>query len=85
MCSVSEKEESGGRIIILIPNSDSGINAEEIKIWLNKENLVKEINIKTNTGSLLEFKFSNYKTDQGLPDKDFSFNPPKGTKIIDLR
>ena len=84
-CTVSDFEESGARIIQLIPKKDSGINAEEITLWLNKEDLVKKIEIKANTGNLLEFRFSNYKTNSGIPDKEFSFNPHKGTKVIDLR
>jgi chaperone LolA len=84
-CQVSEGPESGSNILILKPNTNSGINAYLIKIWVNKDNNVEKVSIIESSGNVLEFKFSNYRIDAGIPDSKFSFTPPQGTKVIDLR
>ena len=84
-CTVTETSESGVPVIELKPGANSGINAQLIKIWTNNKNLVKKVLIKSNTGSDIEFRFSNYKINSGLPESEFSFNPPEGIKVIDLR
>ena len=84
-CQVTEGPDSSGNVLILKPNSNSGINAYLIKIWVNKNNNVKKVTIIQSSGNVLEVKFSNYKIDTGILDSKFSFTPPQGTKIIDLR
>lgn len=84
-CAVSETKNSGIPVIELKPEANSGINAQSIKIWMNGDNLVQKVLIKSNTGSELEFRFSGYKINPGLPDSEFSFTPPEGIKIIDIR
>ena len=84
-CQVTEGPDSSGNVLILKPNSNSGINAYLIKIWVNKNNNVKKVTIIQSSGNVLEVKFSNYKIDKGILDSKFSFTPPQGTKIIDLR
>lgn len=84
-CAVTELSESGTHVIEFKPKPGSEINAQLIKLWLNNENLVMKVLIKANSGSDLEFRFSNYKINPGLTDSEFSFNPPQGTKVIDIR
>ena len=84
-CTVTESKDEGVPVIELKPKANSGINAQLIKIWLSGENLVKKVSIKSGTGTVLEFSFSNYKINPGLADSEFSFNPPKGAKVLDIR
>lgn len=84
-CQVTEGPDKSGNVLILKPNSNSGINAYLIKIWVNKNNNVEKVTIIESSGNVLEVKFSNYKIDMGIPDSKFSFTPPQGTKLIDLR
>lgn len=84
-CVVTESKEAGVAVIELKPETGSGINAQLIKIWMNNEHFVQKVLVKSNSGSDLEFIFFGYKINPGLPDSDFTFNPPEGIKIIDLR
>jgi outer membrane lipoprotein-sorting protein len=84
-CIVTELKEAGVPVIELKPETGSGINAQLIKIWMNNEHLVQKVLIKSNSGSDLEFRFSGYEINSKLPDSKFTFNPPEGIKIIDLR
>lgn len=84
-CTVTESDEAGIPVIELKPETGSGINAQLIKIWMNNEHFVRKVLIKSDSGSDLEFRFSGYKINPGLPDSDFTFNSPEGIKIIDLR
>jgi outer membrane lipoprotein carrier protein len=84
-CQVTEGPDSSGNVLILKPNSNSGINAYLIKIWVNNKNNVEKVSVIQTSGNVLEVNFSNYKINTGIPDSEFSFTPPQGTKIIDLR
>jgi len=84
-CEVSETVEKGEDVLLLKPKPDSGINADLIKIWINKENNVSRISAIQSPGNNIEVRFSNYKLNAGIPDSKFSFTPPQGTKVIDLR
>ncbi len=84
-CSVTESVEPGENVLVLKPEPNSGINADLIKIWISKENLVEKVSMKESAGNIIEVKFSNYKINTGLADSKFSFTPPEGTKTVDLR
>ena len=84
-CVVTESKEAGVPVIELKPETGSGINAQLIKIWMNNEHFVQKVLVKSDSGSDLEFRFTGCKINPGLADSDFTFNPPKGIKIIDLR
>ena len=84
-CEVSEILEKGENVLVLKPKLDSGISADLIKIWINKENNVARVSASEASGNDIEVRFSNYVINAGIPDSKFSFTPPQGTKIIDLR
>jgi outer membrane lipoprotein carrier protein len=84
-CEVSETTEKGENVLVLKPKPDSGINADLIKIWINKESNVSRVSASEASGNNIEVRFSNYKINAGIPDSKFSFTPPQGTKVIDLR
>jgi outer membrane lipoprotein carrier protein len=84
-CTITESKDNGVPLIELKPKANSGIKAQFIKIWINDENLVKKISIKASTGTVLEFSFTNYKINPGLPESEFIFTPPEGSKVLDIR
>ena len=84
-CEVSETMEKGENVLVLKPQPNSGINADVIKIWINKENNVTRVSASEASGDDIEVRFSNYVVNAGIPDSEFSFTPPQGTKVIDLR
>ena len=84
-CEVSEDTKNGENILILKPKINSGINAELVKIWLNREYDISKVLVNESAGNSIEVRFSNYKINAEIPDSKFSFTPPQGTKVIDLR
>lgn len=83
-CDVSAKVENGERILTLIPNSYT-YNFSRIDLWLNDEDLISKVLIVDSVSGKTEIIFSNYELNQNLSDSGFSFVPPEGSKIIDLR
>jgi outer membrane lipoprotein-sorting protein len=50
-----------------------------------KENLIDKVVISNPATGTMEVSFSNYKLNQNLSDSKFSFTPPEGTTVVDLR
>ena len=82
---VSVENENGNNILVLTPHNANEMNFKKAKIWVNKENLITKISIDNLSGGHVNLQLSNYKLNQILPDSIFTFSPPEGTNIIDLR
>jgi len=81
------KEKIGSEncdVVTMIP-SGSNRSFDKIKIWSDRSHLIRRANITDASGVNLVFEFSNIKINTGIPDSRFSFEPPKGSEIIDLR
>lgn len=80
------KEESNDieKVIQLIPKDDQ-LDVKEIKIWFNNNNLINRLEIVDLLDIRYSFSFTDIKENQDIPDSRFTFYPPKGIKIIDLR
>ena len=76
--------ENGQNVLTLTPNSYE-YNFNSVKLYLSEDNLISKIVLNDVVIGKVEAKFSNYQLNQNLKDSEFSFNPPEGTKIIDLR
>ena len=70
--------------IILTPK-EKGLTFNSIKIYVNQNNLINALSIETKDKQTVRIELSNYKLDSKLPDSLFKINPPKGSKVIDLR
>jgi outer membrane lipoprotein carrier protein len=77
--------EKGSNVLVIIPKEDSDLNFNQVKLWINDNDLVKKIEIKEMNNSVLNIELSDYKLNQNLSDSQFSFTPPEGSKVIDLR
>ena len=70
-------------IIKLTPRS--GGSVKSAKLWVDKnEDLIRKINIVTNESSNT-YSLKNISLDTGLSPSKFSFTPPEGVEVIDLR
>jgi|YelNatPaOPRAMG01_1025707.scaffolds.fasta_scaffold00304_45 outer membrane lipoprotein-sorting protein len=83
-CKV-ENETAGSLNILIFTPKGNGLPFSSVKLWLNNQNLISKMIIIDNGGRTIQVDFSNYKLDEKLPSSLFKINPPKGSKIIDLR
>jgi len=72
------------RVIKLKPKS-KGSNFEAIKIWCDKDNMLRKVEIIDNNNASLIFELSGIITDQKFPSNKFVFKQQAGTEVIDLR
>ena len=82
---VEQTTENGSNVLVIIPKEGSGLNFNRVKLWINSNDLVKKIEIKGNTNSIVNIELTNYRINQNLAGSQFSFTPPEGSKVIDLR
>jgi len=51
----------------------------------DSNNLLTKVELTDKSNKTTVFEFSNYKTNAGVGDSQFTFNPGQGTTIVDLR
>jgi outer membrane lipoprotein carrier protein len=83
-CDLSSDEVDGRTVLILTPET-SELNFSTAKLFINNDNLISRAIIDDPAGRQIQLDFSNYKINQNLSDSYFSFIPPEGSNIIDLR
>lgn len=71
--------------ILSMTPAGSSSNYKKIKIWADKTNMIRKVNVSDAAGNNLIFEFTNIKINSNIPDSRFSFEPAKGSEIIDLR
>ena len=70
-------------VIKLSPRS--GCSVKSAKIWIDKnEYLIRKINVVT-TESTNTYSLKDISLDAGVSSSKFSFSPPAGVEVIDLR
>ena len=83
---LSGEENIGGTdcyIIKLTPRG--GGNVKSAKIWIDKnEDLIRKITISTNQ-STNTYTLKDISLDAGISSSKFTFSPPSGVEVIDLR
>jgi|SRR5690606_10677389 outer membrane lipoprotein carrier protein len=84
-CNVTESDENGKSVITLTPQKKSDLEFKEVKLLVNKNDLVEKVTVSQQGGNTMTIEISNYKLNQNIPDSQFSFSPPEGTTVIDLR
>jgi len=81
--NVSSGEEGNYKILRLVPKT-AELNFSSAKLYINKDDLVEKVIIDGNSGNST-ITLSGYKLNQDIPDSEFTYSPPKGIKVIDLR
>lgn len=83
-CDISAYKFEGQTILEFIPNT-STLNFSSIKLWIDENNLVTRALFDDPATGLVQIDLSKYLLNSDLPDSHFSFTPPVGSEIIDLR
>ena len=76
--------DNGQNVLKLTPNSYE-YNFDNVKLWIGEDNLINKVELNDAAMGKVEVKFSNYQLNQNLIDLGFSFTPPEGSRIIDIR
>jgi outer membrane lipoprotein carrier protein len=83
-CELSTYDSEGEKVLQLIPQNNS-LSFNSVKLFITDDNLISKVLIDDpSTGSIQVF-LSNYKINKNLSDSLFSFSPPEGSQVLDLR
>jgi chaperone LolA len=86
--SVLERHESGrGETVVLklTPRSDDSF-VTSLKLWVDADSwLIRQVELLEFSGKKTTYTISKLNTNIGLPADTFSFTPPEGAEVVDLR
>lgn len=83
-CKVKEVNEGDKTYILLTPNS-SAADFKYAKVYPTSDQTLQQVIVTGNDGSIITFRFSNFRGNRNFDTEIFSFQIPQGTKVIDLR
>jgi outer membrane lipoprotein-sorting protein len=83
-CNLELATGGSEQILILKPKSKRN-KFGEVKLYITKNNLIDKVIVSNQATGTMEVSFSNYKLNQKFLDSEFSFTPPEGTTVVDLR
>ena len=83
--NIAYQSDNGKDVLVITPKPGSDINFDKAKLWINKDKLVEKINIERTASGNMMIELLNYKLNQNLSDTKFTFTPPEGSTVIDLR
>ncbi len=83
-CELSTYELEGNKVLQLIPKDDT-FSFNSIKLFINGDNLITKALIDDPAAGAIQIDLSDYQINKNLPDSYFSFSPPEGSQILDLR
>jgi chaperone LolA len=68
-------------VLELVPKKEGTINSA--RIWIDKQNRVKKLEINEFTGNTNTIEFSSIRINQAIDDSRFIFKPDKGKEIME--
>ena len=83
-CELSTYELEGNKVLQLIPK-DNTFSFNSIKLFINDDNLITQAWIYDPAAGSIQLDLSNYQLNKNLEDSYFTFSPPEGSQILDLR
>ncbi len=83
-CELSTYLIADQEVLMLVPQT-STFNFNSVKLWISEDNLIYRVLIDDPVAGLVQIDLTNYRIDKNLPDSKFTFTPPEGSKVIDLR
>jgi outer membrane lipoprotein carrier protein len=83
-CELSTYMVENQEVLMLVPQT-STFSFNSVKLWINNDNLISRVLIDDPAAGLVQIDLTNYSVDKNLPDSKFTFTPPEGSKVIDLR
>lgn len=81
---LSSDDKTKTYLLQLIPK-DLDLEFNSIKLWINGEDLLNQLELVDLNDMTFTVRFQNIKINQKMNDSKFTFTPPKGSQIIDLR
>ncbi len=83
-CEITAYIDDNQEVLMLMPKT-SLLNFNSVKLWINNSSLIVKALVDDPTAGIVQFDLNNYKLNQDLPDSEFTFTQPEGSKVIDLR
>lgn len=83
-CQLKTYELEGKKVLELIPE-DNSISFIYVKLFIMDNNLISKVLVDDPATGIIQLDLSEYKINQNLPDSLFSFSPPEGSQVLDLR
>ena len=83
--SLSETPLAKGETYIELVPKDSDMEFKYVRIWITADGMISKLELLDMGEIRYTFQFNDLKIDQNISDARFTFFPPKGMKIIDLR
>lgn len=74
----------GEEFVELVPK-DQDMEFKYVRIWISTDGMISRLEVLDLGDIRYSFQFTDMRINQDLPDSRFTFYPPKGIKIIDLR
>ncbi|HTK81307.1 MAG TPA: outer membrane lipoprotein chaperone LolA [Bacteroidota bacterium] len=71
-------------VLKLLPN-DPKSNMQWMKVWVDDDRMMKKIQVLDISDNTTTYVVESIKTNAGLSDAEFTFTPPQGVEVIDLR
>jgi outer membrane lipoprotein carrier protein len=72
-------------VIKLTPKQKKS-SMKSMKVWIDTDAmLMKKIQVLDTSDNLMTYTLDDIKINSGLPDSSFTFRPPSGASIVDLR
>lgn len=79
-----ENVKNGDELLELIPKNQK-LQFKIVRILVNPDGMISNLEITDYMDIHYIFQFSNIKFNQDIPGSKFTYSPPKGIQIIDLR
>ncbi len=83
-CKLSTYETDGMKVLQLIPEDDT-FSFKFIELIINDDYLITKALFDDPATGKIQVELTGYEINKNIPDNFFSFSPPEGTKVIDLR
>ena len=83
-CELTTYEFESKKILQLIPK-DNTFSFNSIKLFIDDDNLITKVLLDDPATGKIQIDLTNYQLNKNLPDSYFSFSPPEGSQILDLR
>jgi outer membrane lipoprotein-sorting protein len=83
-CNLIVGKEGDTDILTFLPGKP-GLNFKNAKIFINPGSLINKVDLTDQNNNNIQIEFSNYQLNKNISTSTFTFTPPKGSKVIDLR
>ncbi|NNG26031.1 MAG: outer membrane lipoprotein carrier protein LolA [Ignavibacteriaceae bacterium] len=83
-CELSTYMAEDQVVLQLVPQT-STFSFISVKLWVTDDNLISRVLVDDPAAGLVQIDLTDYSVDKNLPDSKFTFTPPEGSKVIDLR